>query len=249
NFTYGSEMETGNAQEFETNMLVGGNFANGRGNMTMYASYYNRNKVLQSEYDYSRTSGAICYDAQKLYFVCDSAAEATAASFGVVGAGGSGTPAWGWITNNPANAFTGLAAVENGIGNTSFNAGVADTNCDGVPNAAAVNTGNLSFNDAGVLTPRNTAGACGVPDRSAGSSRYNFAPDNYLIIPAERVALTANGHYDISDSVRLNLLMNYTNSRTEVQLAPTPATGLTVTLTPAMQSLISTAHPDLWAAL
>ena len=88
-----------------------------------------------------------------------------------------------------------------------------------------------------------------MPDRSAGSSRYNYAPDNYLIIPAERVALTANGHYDINDTVRLNVLMNYTNSRTEVQLAPTPATGLTVTLTPAMQALISGSHPDLWAAL
>ena len=43
--------------------------------------------------------------------------------------------------------------------------------------------------------------------------------------------------------------MNYTNSQNEVQLAPTPATGLTITLTPAMQTLISTNHPDLWTAL
>jgi outer membrane receptor protein involved in Fe transport len=43
--------------------------------------------------------------------------------------------------------------------------------------------------------------------------------------------------------------MNYTNSRTEVQLAPTPATGLTVRLTQNMRNLISTDHPDLWAAL
>jgi outer membrane receptor protein involved in Fe transport len=34
-----------------------------------------------------------------------------------------------------------------------------------------------------------------------------------------------------------------------VQLAPTPATGLTITLTPAMQNLISTNHADLWTAL
>src|SRR5512145_594452 len=50
NITYSSELETGNAAEFEINGLVGGNFANGRGNMTGYASYYDRNGVLQSEY-------------------------------------------------------------------------------------------------------------------------------------------------------------------------------------------------------
>ncbi|MBK6704702.1 MAG: TonB-dependent receptor plug domain-containing protein [Caulobacteraceae bacterium] len=63
NMTYGSELETGNAAEFEINGLVGGNFANGRGNMTTYASYYNREGVFQSEYDYSRTSAALCYDS------------------------------------------------------------------------------------------------------------------------------------------------------------------------------------------
>jgi outer membrane cobalamin receptor len=83
NLTYGSELETGNAAEFEMNGLVGGNFANGRGNMTAYASYYDRNKVLQSEYDYSRVSGAICYNAFNGlgtggtgYYICDSSAEA-----------------------------------------------------------------------------------------------------------------------------------------------------------------------------
>lgn len=245
--TYGSEMETGNGQEFEINGLVGGNFANGRGNITTYASYYDRNKVSQREYDYSRTSGAVCYDpvSPGVYHlsVCDTAAE-VADHAGMYFSGGSGTPAWGWITNNGANPFTNLSVLLP----ATFGAGNTDTNCDGVP-GGAVNTGNLSFNDAGQLTPRNVSGACGVPDRSAGSSRYNYAPDNYLIIPAERIALTTNGHYDISDNVRLNFLVNYTDSRTEVQLAPTPATGLRITLTPAMQTLISTNHPDLWAAL
>ncbi|MBK6704703.1 MAG: TonB-dependent receptor [Caulobacteraceae bacterium] len=110
-------------------------------------------------------------------------------------------------------------------------------------------TGNLSFNDAGQLTPRNVSGACGVPDRAAGSSRYNFAPDNFLVIPGERIALNSTGHYDITDTLRLNVMLNYINSQSEVQLAPTPATGLTITLTPAMQTLIQTNHADLWTAL
>ncbi|MGD9980391.1 MAG: TonB-dependent receptor [Hyphomonadaceae bacterium] len=246
NVTYGSEMETGNAAEFEMNGLVGGNFANGRGNMTAYASYYNREGVLQSEYDYSRVSAALCYDATLGYFVCDSAAEAYTSSFpGTAFPGGSGTPPWGWITSNPANPFTGLSVNPATAGRFAS----ANTDCNPNTPGVAVNGGQLSFNDAGQLTPRFTAGACGVPDRAAGSSRYNFAPDNFLVIPAERIALSTNGHYDITDDLTLNVMINFTNSQSEVQLAPTPATGLTITLTPAMQTLISTNHPDLWAAL
>ncbi|MCX7359943.1 MAG: TonB-dependent receptor [Alphaproteobacteria bacterium] len=239
--TYGSELETGNSAEFEINGLVGGNFANGRGNLTTYASYYNREGVLQSEYDYSRVSGGVCSTPALGPFICDTAAEATGVT--VLASGGSATPPWGWITNNPANPFTGLAALLPG----QFAA--ANTDCNPATAGVAVNTGNLSFNDAGALTPRFVASACQIPDRAAGSSRYNFAPDNFLIIPGERIALSTIGHYDISDTLRLNVLINYTNSQNEVQLAPTPATGLTITLTPAMQTLISTNHPDLWSAL
>ncbi|MGD9816610.1 MAG: TonB-dependent receptor plug domain-containing protein [Hyphomonadaceae bacterium] len=245
NLTYGSELETGNAAEFEINGLVGGNFANGRGNMTLYASYYDRAKVLQSEYDYSRVSGGVCYDATQGYFICDTAAEVYNSSFpATLAPGGSGTPSWGWIANNGANPFTNLSVLLPG----QFTNVNTDCNPNTAP-VAAVNTGNLSFNDNGQLTPRFVSGACGVPDRAAGSSRYNFAPDNYLILPAERISLSTSGHYDISDTLRLNVLINFTNSRTEVQLAPTPATGLTITLTPAMQTLIQANAPDLWTAL
>jgi len=252
--TYGSELETGNAAEFEINGLVGGNFANGRGNITAYASYYDRNKVLQDEYDYSRVSGAICYDAVAggyTYSLCDSRESADTHGGIISSSGGSGTPAWGWIANNPLNAFTNLSVNQNGLGNTNFNAGQTDTNCDGIA-GGAVNSGNISFDVNGNLMPRNVSGFCAIPLRTIGlqgSSRYNFAPDNLLIIPAERVSLSTIGHYDFENDVRLNLLMNYTNSRTEVQLAPTPATGLTVQLTDNMRTMIAADHPDLWAAL
>lgn len=249
--TYGAELETGNAAEFEINGLVGGNFANGRGNLTAYASYYDRDKVLQSEYDYSRVSGAICYSAVPAgytYTLCDSVA--SRGTQGIINnSGGSATPAWGSISNNAANPFTGLGAIPILAGN--FAAGNTDTNCDGI-GGAAYNTGNLSFDAAGNLSPFNGAGNCAIPDRTLGlqgSSRYNYAPDNFLIIPAERVALSTIGHYDFENDVRLNILMNYTNTRTEVQLAPTPATGLTVRLTDNMRTLIQNDHPDLWAAL
>ena len=248
--TYGSSFE-GEVPEFEANFLIGGNFANGRGNATAYASYYNREEAYQSDFDFARVSAAVCYNASYTsLIVCDSAAEA-AASGGVAVAGGSGTPPWGWIANDPLNPFN--AAVVNAALPDEFVG--YDHDCN--PATAPVDwtpAGNLSFNDAGDLTPRYTSGACGVPDREAGSSRYNFAPDNYLIIPAERYNLTTSVNYDINDSIRARILLNFVNSTTEVQLAPTPVANpsippVTVTLTPAMQALIQANAPDLWIAL
>jgi iron complex outermembrane recepter protein len=256
--TYGAELETGNAPEFEINGLVGGNFANGRGNITTYASYLHRDGVLQSEYDYSRMSQAICYDGTFVngqYHVvpCDNRDEAIAQGLlGPFFSGGSVTPPWGVVLNAATNPFQNLSTTSGGILAPFFAAGNADTNCDGSPDAAAVSTGNLSFNDAGQLTPQNASQWCAIPDRAIGSSRYNFAPDNMLMIPAERVALTTSGHYDISDAVRLNFLITYSNSRTAVQLAATPATNLVVNLTPGPNgsaAYIQANHPDLWAAL
>ncbi len=241
--TYSSSFE-GLQPEIEVNALVGGNFANGRGNATAYAAYYSREKVLSTDLDFARDSGAACYNATYTsMFVCDTAAEAVA-SGGLVASGGSGTPSWGWITNNGANPFTNLSVLLP----ATFGAGNTDTNCDGIPDGA-VNTGNLSFNDAGLLSPRNINGACAVPDRSAGSSLYNYAPDNYLVTPGERYNMTTTVNYDITDTVSAKVVLNFVNSTQEVQLAPTPATGLTVTLTPAMQTLIQTNAPDLWIAL
>jgi iron complex outermembrane receptor protein len=255
--TYNASFD-GKAPEIAISGLLGGNFANGRGNMTAYAAYYNRESVSQSEFDYARVSGAACYDAatQRIR-VCDSAAEAVAfigGPDGIMGtaddtgaifaAGGSATPAWGVVTNSGANPFQNLAALLP----ATFGAGNTDTNCDGIP-GGAINGGSLSFNDAGQLTPSNTQGACGVPDRSAGSTRYSFAPDNFLIIPAERFNMTTTLNYDITDNIRAKVMLSYANSASEVQLAPTPATNLSVTLTPAMQALIQANAPDLWVAL
>ena len=278
NTTYRAELETGNAAAFEINGLVGGNFANGRGNLTVYGSYFNREGVLQSEYDYSRTAGGVCYDINRgresAYYICDSTADALANPNGGPFnglQGGSSTPAWGLITNDPLNPFrptTGPNPLNtNPNAGPFFNGTFASYDHDCNPATANVpysttatnRSGDLSFDINGNLTPRMNRGACGIPERASGSSQYNFAPDNYLVVPAERITLTTNGHYDITDTVRLNVLMNYTNSRQEVQLAPTPATGLTVTLTPTMRNLIQLGpdgvngnaddHDDLWAAL
>src|SRR6185295_2834372 len=45
-------------RERQLDLLVGGNFADDRGNMTAYASWYDRGQVLQSARDYTRINFA-----------------------------------------------------------------------------------------------------------------------------------------------------------------------------------------------
>src|SRR5262249_24115748 len=57
------------------------------------------------------------------------------------------------------------------------------------------------------------------------------------------------GHYDIEKDLRFNFGAIYSDSTTQVQLAPTPATGIVITYNPTMQAWMQINHPDLAAAL
>jgi len=248
--------EHGDAGSFNIQGLLGGNFGDDRGNLTFFTSYYTRDAVGQGDRDITRYQNVVMYDYDTgQYFAPEYLSPSIPGDQVIVFPGGSGTPPWGWITNNPGNAFTGLAALLPG----TFGAGNTDTNCDGVP-GGAVNSGNLSFNDLGQLTPRNTSNLCNYADRSTGSSRYNFNPINYLVTPYERWNMALTGRYDISDAIRLKIVANYTDSRQEVALAPTPVTGLVIdpTLNPFIRlgvpgsapcGIGASCHPDLLAAL
>jgi outer membrane receptor protein involved in Fe transport len=281
--TYGSSFE-GSGENFNIDMLIGGNFDNGRGNITTYASWFEREGVLQSEFDYSRLSGALLYGlgydyANHTYFYAgitnpadsrdeylserarlisegiDLAAGMDDAIFLGVGTytgGGSATPPWGSISNNAANPFTGLSSIPILAGNFAG----ADTDCNPATAGANVNTGSLSFNDAGELTPYFGSSACAVPDRSIGSSRYNYAPDNYIYLPADRTGIQTFANYDITSDIHLAVMLSYVRSNTTVQLAATPITGLSIPVSsPAISGAdgvlgtIDDPHADLSAAL
>ena len=187
---HAGQAERGLGEERDLQALVGGNFAGGNGNITVFAEYFSREGIFQSQQQFSRIAGSYCYSyANGTYTVVDTKAKAQACKNQPGGAflsgGGSGTPPWGWIAQNPANKFQNLSTL---LPAQFTN---VDTDCNpATAPVAAVNNGNLSFNNLGQLTPRFTAGACGVPDRGNGlagnSSRYNYAPDNYIVLPAER---------------------------------------------------------------
>ncbi len=210
--------------------LVGGNFADGKGNLTVYGSFTNRSAVSQGRFPYSRVSQAIFYDGAGAGepYVADDPSKYRTTTIGVpVAGGGSGTNPYGTIIPSAIGAarFTGMAGLLPG----TF--GSADTDCNPATAGQAVNNPtSVSFNDAGKLSP-SFAGStvrCGIPLRSIGSSRYNFAPQNYLVTPYDRLTLTALGHYDFDEKTKLNIYTSFSNANQQVNLAPTPATGIVV---------------------
>ena len=250
-----SQAENGYAEERNVQALIGGNFANGNGNITMYAEYFSREGLLQSKQGFSRTAGSYCYSysystgATTIGDLIHNADEARACyqGGGSVAPGGSGTPPWSWIVNNSSNPFRNL----NTIASTAPRFTNADKDCDTSTPGVTITTGNLSFNDAGQLTPRFAGGGrpCNYPDRTAGSSRYNYAPDNYIVLPAERYNVSVFGHYDFEKDLHINFGAIYSDSFTRVQLAPTPATDIPVEYTDALQAFLLSNHRDLYDAL
>ena len=251
--------QDGNGQSQNVDFLLGGNFSNGKGNITTYGSWFNREGVFQSAYDYSRVSGALVYgynsgtssysgvqlvDSLEEYLAARTGLAAAAGPGGFSGTfagGGSATPPWGSISNNAANPFSGLAS--NPATAPRFTG--ANTDCNPATAGVNVNGGNLSFNDQGQLTPSFTGNGCAVPIRANGSSRYNFAPDNFIFLPAERFGLQTFANYAITDTIDMKLMLSYVRSIAQVQLAATPVTGLSIPVSsPGVQ-----AHADLVAAL
>jgi outer membrane receptor protein involved in Fe transport len=57
--TQASQSSRSDGRERQVDLLLGGNFADDRGNMTAYASWYDRAQVLQSERDYTRINFAL----------------------------------------------------------------------------------------------------------------------------------------------------------------------------------------------
>jgi iron complex outermembrane receptor protein len=116
----------------------------------------------------------------------------------------------------------------------------------------AVNGGNLSFNDAGQLTPRFSARCSARAGSCAGFVALQLRAGQLPGHPGERFNMTTTVSYDITDNLRAKVMLNFVNSTPRFSWRrrrwPTDP-DLTVTLTPAMQTLIQANAPDLWIAL
>lgn len=211
--------EKGDGAEFNVQGKLGGNFGNGRGNLTVFGSYYTRAAVGQGDRSFSRDAGVLVFNNNdnRLRIETNPNNFNPGNSDFIFASGGSATPPWGVVVNNAANPF-----------NVTFTN--VDSDCNAATAGVTLTGGrNLSFNDAGQLIPSLTAGRCAFPTRGDGpSSRYNFNPANLLVTPFTRFTFSASGNYDVTDNVNFRLFANFTDSTQTVNLAPTPATGIVV---------------------
>ncbi len=209
--------EEGVGFDFAIGGLFGGNFDDGRGNLAVSMQYFDRDAVGQNRFDYSRTSGALGLVGGVLKVVDSLDDLNIAGGDSVIFAGGSATNPAGTVVNNAGNPFTGLATLFP----TQF--GSVDTDCNPATAGVAVNGGSLSFSAPGVLRSNTTAGFCQIP--IGNSSRYNFAPQNFLLVPFDRFNVATIGTYEFSDRTSAKLFVSFSQTNAVVNLAPTPAAG------------------------
>lgn len=99
-------------------------------------------------------------------------------------------------------------------------------NPDGTPRMVAA--GNQRLNSGPGATPFCRPGTLTRDDSSSpfrlrtGDDLYNFAPDNYLLTPQERVSFFGRGYFDLTDNVRFVASTTYNNRKSEQLLAAMP---------------------------
>ncbi|PZN98873.1 MAG: hypothetical protein DCF29_19810 [Alphaproteobacteria bacterium] len=161
----------GDGEQFNASATFGANTSDGRGNVTGFVGYADRDGFLPNE----DRSWAL-----------------------VSNAGGSGTGEYGGLNNLGTNPYTAVGCATATPCRRSFRT-------PGVPGA---------FNNDGSLGP--------------SSDRYNFSAVNLLQSPSERYNAVLLGHYDINDTLTGFAEVFYTKTQNNIQLAPTPATGINI---------------------
>jgi outer membrane receptor protein involved in Fe transport len=205
--TYGIT-EEGDGRRYGAHIAVGTQTADGRGHVVAYGEYYNRSPIFAGDRAYSRFSTSqasgvdVCVDPD---------------------------------TINPSTRIG--VPIGTIIQPGEEDLGTPGTCEDGVPGFAAAGSGTNQF---GRFRYTGAGGATGFFnangaqfDVAGGAPRafngltdlYNFAPENYLMVPQERWLLGGYGEFEITDSVSAFTEVSFVNNRVTTQLAATPVTG------------------------
>lgn len=144
----------GDAEKYNMDVTIGGNFADGRGNAVAYLSYAKREALYQGDRSFSDKALTESGDT-------------------LVGGGSSGVPG--------TRIFGGPA----GVG---------------------------TFDSAGNPLPW-----------VEPSSRFNYAPDNFLQLPQERYLIASFAHFDMTENLRVYAETQFAHNKVPQELAPTPA--------------------------
>ncbi len=190
----------GDDDEKTFSLLMGGNFDNDKGNITVSYDYAYRRPIFDTARGFadqatSATSRSPTgsYSPSTGNLPSQAAVDAYFAPYGA---------AAGAVPNNSAFGFN-----DNG---TLFNYG----------NKGAGGVYNYASNPAYPATK-----FCANPSSAATCKTYsfNFQPYNLMIIPLKRQNFMEEGHYDINSDTQVYMNFKYTNYTSSESLAPTPA--------------------------
>lgn len=202
-------------------VTMGGNFDNGRGNATVFVGYSQRDEVFAGARDFANTT-----------LVDNGTGFSPGGSSGVPGSrvfdnnfnyadlGFYTGPINPLITPNTGTANGGFAVtsscgagsnLRDPDGSTVFAAG---TNPNPTLSGDEFCGGNITFDSSGNIIPWVNAGA--------NTTRYNYAPVNYLQVPQERFTMAAFSTYDVTDTITAKIRGIFTSNNVPLRLAPTP---------------------------
>jgi iron complex outermembrane receptor protein len=189
---------------YNFDVTLGGNFADGRGNLVVSGNYLRRQAITRGE------RGDFAYDSLSDGCVVAGSGSANRAGTPLAVPGGqtctSAGGQLGFIAGGsgdiPNGRFSGIPAF--GGTNAALNSAYA------AAGLGALGSRGFTFNQGGTaarpaLTPQDD---------------FNLGPDNYLIVPQERWMINSFGHYDFNDNITGYMELHYSNNLVSAQLAP-----------------------------
>jgi outer membrane receptor protein involved in Fe transport len=200
--------DRGDDAEFTGSLTMGGNFADGRGNIVMTYDYAYRRQLFDSARGFANQATTATSRSPTGSYNPSSGNQPSQAALNSYFAANGGAPAG---TVKPADA---LGFNTNG---TLFDFGGSNGS-----NAVYNYKGDPSF-------PAKLFCADPTTPTNCKTFSYNFQPPNLLLLPLKRQNFMATGHYDINSDITAYMSTRFTNYTSATSLAPTPAPTAAVT--------------------
>lgn len=186
--------EEGDGRRYGAHIAVGSQLADGRGNVTAFAEYYNRGSIFQGDRAFSRF----------------------ALANGCVAANATQNPETGVFSPGLGGALGTCVARGGQIGLVAGGSSI-------LPQGQFIYFGGNNFNAPGTAFAAGNTVRFNTPGVSeTGTQPYNYAPANYLMVPQERWMLGGYGEFEISPAVTAFTEVTFVNNRVQNELAATP---------------------------
>ncbi len=211
--------EKGDAAIKNLSATMGGNFDNGKGNATVFLGYSQRDQVFASARDFASVTnvdngtgfergGSSGVPGSRLF---DSNFNYTDLGFsGAANAAGSGAGENFSVTSD----CSGGSSLQDPDSSTNYSDSATNPNLNPSLNGDEFCGGNISFDGNGNIIPWINSGD--------NTTRYNYAPVNYLQLPQERFTMAAFATYDVTDTIEAKIRGVFTSNNVPAELAPTP---------------------------